>query len=323
MANAKFSLKSQLGGITTVTTSNTANSGIVTFPESGKLATEDDVATILENNITVNVGTGQQFTTINQALEYLTKTYYPIYKKNGITATINLKTGFVMQEQVLVSGIDLGWITITGEDAETIITHTALTTAFNGEYPAFGVDKGGTSPIIGQLFRFNVEKVDGSRHGLMASGAGSSANVLSGKGFIGAGANGIYAIAGSTVSASGANCSNAGANGVYAGGGSTVNAGGANCSNAVNTAIYANTGSRVNANGANCSNAGANGVYASSGSTINIEGTMIRNQTTGTSRVYVRGGSTINALNIDSSGGTVTVFSQAVNTLTSNGIIFN
>ena len=75
-----------------------------------------------------------------------------MYKQSGVTATINLKAGFVMAEQVLVRGIDLGWITIVGEDAETIITHTALTTGFNGHLPAFGVDKGGTSPVIGQLF---------------------------------------------------------------------------------------------------------------------------------------------------------------------------
>ena len=41
MANAKFNLKSELGGITTVTTSDTANSGTVIFPESGRLATEE------------------------------------------------------------------------------------------------------------------------------------------------------------------------------------------------------------------------------------------------------------------------------------------
>lgn len=64
-----------------------------------------------------------------------------MYKKSGVIATINLKAGFVMAEQVLVSKIDLSWITIVGEDAKTIITHTALTTAFNGSIPAFGVDK--------------------------------------------------------------------------------------------------------------------------------------------------------------------------------------
>ena len=73
----------------------------------------------ITTNITVTVGSGGQFSTINQALGYLSG-FYPMYKKSGITATINLKAGFVMAEQVLVSGIDLGWITITGEDSETI-----------------------------------------------------------------------------------------------------------------------------------------------------------------------------------------------------------
>ena len=226
-------------------------------------------------NITVNVGLGQIYTTINQALEYLSG-FYPMYKQSGVTATINLKAGFVMAEQVLVSGIDLGWITIVGEDAETIITHTALTTIFDGSYPAFGVDKGGTSPVVGQLFRFNVEKVGGDKHGLMSSGAGSSANVFPGKGFIGAGTIGIAASNASTINAIGANCSNAGTNGIYAGGASTVNAYGA----------------------------------------------IIQNQTIGTSRVAVVEGSHIEATGIDTTGGTVTVFNQAVNTLTGNGIIY-
>ncbi len=257
-------------------------------------------ATKQETNITVNVGAGQTYTTINQALEYLSG-FYPMYKKSGITATINLKAGFVMAEQVLVSGIDLGWITIVGEDAETIITHTALTTGFNGtNYPAFGVDKGGTSPIIGQLFRFNVEKVGGNKYGLMAYGAGSSANVLPTKGFIGVGTHGIIAQYGSTINATSANCSNAGSYG-----------------------IIAQYGSTINATSANCSNAGDVGIIAQYGSTIVALNAIVRNQTTVSARVLVQDGSHIEASGIDPTGGTAPVFSQAVNTLTSNGIIYS
>ena len=290
-----------------------------------------------------------------------------MYKKSGITATINLKAGFVMAEQVLVSGIDLGWITIVGEDAETIITHTSLTTAFNNNYPAFGVDKGGTSPVIGQLFRFNVEKAGGNKHGIMTIGAGSSADVLAGKGFIGAGTYGIYAVHASTINAASANCSNAGTYGIYAVHASTINAASANCSNAVTYGIYAQNGSTVNANGANCSNAGtygiyavhastinaasancsnagtygivanastinANGancsnagtygIYALNASTINASSAIVQNQTTGTARISVQDGSHIEATGINTTGGTVTVFSQAVNTLTGSGIIY-
>ncbi len=273
-------------------------------------------------NITVNVGAGQTYTTINQALEYLSG-FYPMYKKSGVTATINLKAGFVMAEQVLVSGIDLGWITIVGEDAETIITHTALITAFNGtHYPAFGVDKGGTSPVIGQLFRFNVEKAGGNKHGLMAIGAGSSANILNGKGFVGAGTHGIYAISSSTINAYGANCSNAGSYGVVADFASTINARNANCSNAGAYGIFALNNSIVNAYGANCSNAGTHGIFSQYGSTINALDAIVQNQTTGSVRIAVHTGSHIEATGINTTGGTVPVFSQAVNTLTANGIIY-
>ena len=295
------------GNATTVTngvytSDNQTIAGVKTFSSSPIVptpTTDFQPTTARSTNITVNVGAGQTYTTINQALEYLSG-FYPMYKQSGITATINLKAGFVMAEQVLVSGIDLGWITVVGEDAETIITHTALTTVFNGaDYPAFGVDKGGTSPIIGQLFRFSVEKVGGNKHGLMVVGAGSSTNVLNGAGFIGAGANGIYADGSSTVNANAANCSNAGTFGIAAVATSTVNA-----------------------NAANCSNAGVYGIYAALSSTINAINAIVQNQTTGGARIVVQDGSTIEASAIDTTGGTVPVFNQPANTLTGNGIIY-
>ena len=226
MANGKIRFGKQSGGQLAFVIPDGVDNTEVVVPESGVLATEqyvDSTTVKLTLDQTINVGDGQTYTTINQALEYLSG-FYPMYKKEGVTATINLKAGFVMDEQVLVSGIDLGWITIVGEDAETIITHTALTTAFNGNYPAFGVDKGGTSPVIGQLFRFNVERVGESKHGLMTFGAGSSANVLPGKGFIGAGDYGICAVQSSTINANGADCSNAGSIGIYIVNGAIVNA---------------------------------------------------------------------------------------------------
>ena len=305
-------------------TGNQTIEGIKTFSSSPIVPTPtaDFQATASRStNITVNVGAGQTYTTINQALEYLSG-FYPLYKKTGVTATINLKAGFVMAEQVLVSGLNLGWITIVGESAETIITHTALTTIFNGNYPAFGIDRGGTSPVIGQLFRFNVEKVGGNKHGIMTYGAGSSAEVLSGNGFIGAGTYGIYAQNSSTINANGANMSNAGTYGIYAQNSSTINANGANMSNAGTYGIYAQNSSTINASGANMSNAGTYGISAVESSTINVQNAIIQNQTTGTSRVQVGSGSIINARGINTTGGTVPALSQTANTLTGNGIIF-
>jgi len=256
------------------------------------------------SNITVNVGAGQTYTTINQALEYLSG-FYPLYKQSGITATINLKAGFVMAEQVLVRGLNLGWITIVGEDAETIITHTALTTNFTGadyefpSYPAFGVSKGGTSPRIGQLFRFNVEKVGGNKHGLMAIGSGSSADILVGKGFIGAGTYGIFAIVGAAIFADSANASNAGTYGVYA-----------------------DSSTIIAANRVNASNAGSSGIRAVGSSIISAYMSIVQNQTTGSSCASVEAGGVIHVIGMNTTGGTVPALSQTANTLTRNGIIY-
>lgn len=298
--------------------------GIKTFTSSPIVPTPTtnfQSVPLRSTNIVVNVGAGQTYTTINQALEYLSG-FYPMYKQSGITATINLKAGFVMAEQVLVSGIDLGWITIVGEEAETIITHTALTTNFNGHYSAFGVDKGGTSPVIGQLFRFNVEKAGGNKHGLMAYGAGSRANVLSGKGFIGAGTHGIYAYGGSTINAYLANASSAGNTGIYAYGSSTINAYGVNASGAGTYGIHAYGSSTINAQSAEASSAGNYGIYSVTGSTINAYGALIQNQTTGSYCIGIHEGSTVEASAINTTGSTVTGLSQAANTLTGSGIIY-
>ena len=124
--------------------------------------------TLAQSDITVTVGTGGDYPTINAAREYLSK-LQPVYDSAGITATINLLSGFTMAEQVLVRGLDMGWVTITGADAETTITNTALTTDFTtadygfSSYPAFGVSKGGVLPRIDQLFRFDVANVGGNK----------------------------------------------------------------------------------------------------------------------------------------------------------------
>jgi hypothetical protein len=225
-----------------------------------------------------------------------------------------------MAEQVLVRGLDLGWVTITGADAETVITHTALTTNFTtadyglDSYPAFGVSKGGVLPRINQLFRFNVANVGGSKHGIMAVGAGSSADVLAGAGVNDAGDFGIVATNASTINANSADASGAGDRGIFASRGSTINAGGADASGAGASGIYASTGSTINAGGADASGAGTFGIYASSGSTINASSADA--SSAGSTGIYAYRGSTINA---PSATGTL---SQAINTVTGSGIIF-
>jgi len=279
----------------------------------------DAKASLQAADILVTVGTGGDYPTINAALEYLSK-LQPVYASAGITATINLLTGFVMAEQVLVRGLDMGWVTITGADAETTITNTALTTDFTtavygfDSYPAFGVSKGGVLPRIDQLFRFDVANVGGEKRGIMAVGAGSSADVLAGAGVNDAGTDGIYADNGSTIYAEGAVASGAGSYGINASSGSTINAEGANASGAGTYGILATRGSTINAGGANASGAGTYGILATSGSTINAKGADASGA--GSYGINASSGSTINA------GGATGTLSQAINTVTNNGIIF-
>ena len=225
-------------------------------------------ASLQATELTVTVGAGGDYPTINAALEYLSKLQpvypsyptpsypsglQPVYDFAGITATINLLTGFVMPEQVLVRGLDLGWITITGADAETTIANTALTTNFTAadydfdSYPAFGVSKGGVLPRIDQLFRFDVANVGGYKHGIMAIGAGSSADVLNGCGVKDAGTHGILANYGSTINANGADASGAGTHGIFAISGSTINARSVDASGSGSYGIRAYSGSIINA----------------------------------------------------------------------------
>ena len=249
-----------------------------------------------DSDITVTVGAGADFETINEALTHLSN-FYPEYKNAGVTATIELQAGFVMSEQVLVRGIDFGWVTITGVDTQTTINNSALTIDFTSadyeieSYPAFGVSKGGTLPRIGQLFIFDVAGVGGNKHGVMTVGAGSGADVLADCGVVNAGSRGIFAISGSTISADGANASDAGDFGIIATRGSTINAQHANATGAGNIGIFSFSGSRIDARVANATGAVNNDIEVGIGSTINAVGA------TGNTNI-------------------------AVNTLTSSGIIF-
>ena len=292
----------------------------------------------LNSPITVTVGSGGDFPTINAALAHVVSTYYPIYLSTAMVprVTIQLLSGFVMSEQVLIESLDLSWITITGADAETVINRSALTTYWGECYPAFGVMNGGFLPIIGQLFNMDTSGTAVNRHGIIAY-SNSRAIVLDGCGVKNAGSFGIYALHGSIINARGANASGAGSYGIYAHHGSTINARGANASGAGINGISAVASSTINATSADASGAGSNGIYASYGSTINA--TSANASGAGSNGIWAASGSTISADDADASGAgsngiyvnrgsiinarSVTgTLSQTANTITGNGIIF-
>jgi hypothetical protein len=306
---------------------------------TGKIIKDSGIAlNPLTSDVTITVGSGGDFPTINAALEYAVKKYYPIFLSGGTKprVTIQLQAGFVMAEQVFVESLDLSWITITGVDAETVINRSALTTVFGEGYPAFGAINGGFLPIIGQLFNMNTSGVGAYRHGISAR-SNSRAIVLSNCGVKNVGSYGIMAHSGSIINANGANASGAGVYGIMAHSGSIINANGANASGAGVYGIVAQLGSTINAGSADASGAGTYGIMAYFGSTINagsadasgagaygivawsgstIDAEIADASGAGAYGIRVERGSIINAYNAT---GTL---NQTKNTITVHGIIF-
>jgi len=126
-----------------------------------------DVEFAQNTNINVTVQpSGGDFTTINDALEYLTKTYLPSYKQNGITATITLDGflgggGTFINDQIAIVGIDLSWITITASTVQQV-SKLSWSQTYGDLKPMFYA-KNGSLPVIDVLFRvsnYNIPETD-------------------------------------------------------------------------------------------------------------------------------------------------------------------
>lgn len=292
----------------------------------------------LESSIEVTVGGGGDYQTINGALEFLSKNYYPVYKLHGVTATIRLLAGFIMQEQVFVRGLDLSWITIVGNDESTLVDNTSLAMDFSSSdygiaaMPLFGISKGGYGPIINQRFIFDVLKPTGNKHGLMTIGAGSSAEILNGKGFIGAGNCGIYADFGSTILANGAVFNTSRVSGAYAANNSSIVANDTYVNDCGVNGIYATNNSNVTANNVNANNAGSRAIHSANNSRIMATSASAVNS--GSNAIYAVNCSVISANGINATGckydgvyaiqgSEISIASGTVNSFTRYGVIAN
>jgi len=161
----------------------------------------------------VNIGAGGDYATINEALEYYSQRppKYDIsdqghlYPNTGIQITLHLLSGFVMTEQVIVYGLNLSWIRITGADAETTVDASMMSTSFgfNGAFlmqpdlPIFGVTGGGFLPIIDQTFRvvgdnFRVCGITAGQRSCAIIGVNSG-------GIYNVGRSGLYAAQGASI----------------------------------------------------------------------------------------------------------------------------
>lgn len=76
----------------------------------------------------ITVGAGGDFPTVNAALAAASK-LRPEYLSGRVSVEVRLLSGFTMAEQVFLSGVDLGFVRLTSEDATVPVVHNAITTA--------------------------------------------------------------------------------------------------------------------------------------------------------------------------------------------------
>ncbi len=268
--------------------------------------------------VLVTVGVTGDFPTINAALMELSRAF-SAYVPGGFTTTIQLLPGFVMEEQVLVSGVNLSWIDIVSVSAEVVIARDALTATLGGDstrFPAFGGDAGAYLPRIRTLFRMNATGLASGRDGVRLNNA-SGCFVASGKGVQDAGACGLRAVGGSSALITGAIFSGADEDGILANYGGRIAANGVNVSGATLAGIRAGAASQVDATSVNAAGCGEGGLVALSGSLISfLNGNARRGASDSPQDIQIYQGSTIAAAG--ATGGT----NATVNTVSAAGIIY-
>lgn len=263
---------------------------------------------------TVTVGPGGNHATINAALAELSERR-PVYQVGGFRTEVRLLNGFTMAEQVIVRGVNLGWIDIIAEAGEVFIDRTYLNTEFQGAYPAFAASFGGYLPGIACQFTMTATGTAAGRHGIFLYGGGG-ARVGGGAGVRNAGGHGLLMQTGSVCDANGANFSAAGDSGATVMGSSRLTIEGGNLANANNVGLNAVNAANVHAMDALCNGASQYGIRATRGATINARAANARRGAGDSSAdISVAEGGWIAAHS--SIGGA----SQALNTITASGII--
>jgi hypothetical protein len=97
----------------------------------------------------------------------------PAYKLGGFTANISLLAGFEIEEQIIVSSIDISWISITSVDAVVVVDGPSMTESIDTYTPMIAAINGGKTPKIGFAFTF-TDLTNGDTHtGVYSTGEGS------------------------------------------------------------------------------------------------------------------------------------------------------
>lgn len=300
-------------------------------------------SSLLTEDITVTVGKGGDFETLNGAINYLSS-FYPTYKKGGIKAYINILAGTVINEQIYASQIDLQYITIVAEagadNTETITIDgenytfvivpvdasgfgvTANAHDSRGNFPFIAGENGAKLPTINCVFRLMPETVESGKSicGMLCN-RGSDGVVLVASGFDGFN-DGVIANNESSITIREGISRNMTRWGVHARHNGEVSARSCVCTNCgigacadrvadLDVREATLDGSTVAIECNNISRANANGCHANNCGT---EGGYV---------VMVSGGGFANCGSLETTGCVGTLYNVETNTLSANGIIFN
>jgi hypothetical protein len=284
--------------IATADSALTGSEGVAALQKAHDMPSAADVTGIVTGitiNSTYTVGAGGDYTTINAALESLSKTKKQ-YNSSNPLIVLSLLTGFVMAEQVVCDGVDFSWVSITSVDAEVVITRSALSTLniANLDYdsaPTFLAVNGGKLPVIAALFNMDSSGTATNRHGVMAAWGGF-VRIDEGCGVKNAGSRGLYAVNGigyarntiwdgagtrgirasnaSLLNVRGASATGCGEYNLAISGASVVTASGIDVSNGLGTNVLVDNASSLNADSIICSGAAVNGMDIKFGSQANV-----------------------------------------------------
>lgn len=310
--------------------------------------------TVTADPLEVAVGEDGQFQTLNEALAYCSG-FYPAYQQSGCGITIRILEGTVLREQIVCSAIDLSYITITAEQSESYpyvpVEHDATWTGERDESrynkPFFEASNGARLPMIDCIFRLisTCNDENGYVCGMLCD-KGSVGIILDGGGFENF-FDGTIANNNSEITCRNGVLRSCGRYAAHARHISRISVRGADLSGAGQCAVYANRISMVDARSAWVSGS-RNGLLAMNDSSINANDMVLEglwgeyiaaagnlssvngvNMTVNDYYGYgpcfqVRSGSEIalGGLTGNILNGSTPLYSQKVNTLTGEGILY-
>lgn len=247
----------------------------------------------ITSNMLLTVGSGGDYPNLQAAL----KGVISKYRANEVNSIeIRLKSGYVLENRVVLnSGMNYGFIRITGEDAQTSVSSSGI-----GDHPVISISNNTIAPIWDQLFTLDSSSNTNQR-GFYITGNGVVI-ITHNSGFTNAGGDALYAGGISNVIADSANFSGSKGNAVYAAKYASVSVQHADLSSAGGSGVYATGNSSVLADWANIDNAGDMGIRIADIATVSAGAASVKNSTN--NGVYLYGTSSLygNSIILDGAG---------------------